>query len=100
MNILNGARGGAEHIARCQRDRRQVRIILTSKDHNLKEQGSEAQHSPVCASVRSAQEIQARKDDLIHLRGSLDSVPELSSLSYTGRIHHCCAKAVEWEPWL
>lgn len=77
-----------------------MRIILTSKDHNLKEQEARAQHSSVCASVRSAQKIQARKDELIPLRDSLDSIPELSSLSYTRRIRHCCPKAVEWEPWL
>jgi DNA-binding MarR family transcriptional regulator len=66
-------------IVRRQRDsqdERQVRISLTSKGHSLKEQAAQARHNVVCASGRSAQEIQALRDDLIRLRDSLNSFLE------------------------
>jgi DNA-binding MarR family transcriptional regulator len=54
-------------------DERQVRISLTPKGHSLKEQAAKARHNVVCASGRSAQEIQALRDELIRLRDSLNS---------------------------
>ncbi|KFG70866.1 MarR family transcriptional regulator [Microvirga sp. BSC39] len=69
----------AAGIVRRQRDpedERQVRIILTPKGHSLKEQAAKARHNVVCASGRSAQEIQALRDELIRLRDSLNSFLE------------------------
>jgi DNA-binding MarR family transcriptional regulator len=66
----------AAGIVRRQRDpedERQVRISLTPKGHSLKEQAARARHNVVCASGRSAQEIQALRDELIRLRDSLNS---------------------------
>jgi DNA-binding MarR family transcriptional regulator len=66
-------------IVRRQRDpqdERQVRIILTPKGRSLKEQAAKARHNVVCASGRSAQEIQALRDELIRLRDSLNSFLE------------------------
>jgi len=66
-------------IVRRQRDpqdERQVRISLTSKGHSLKEQAAKARHNVVCASGRSAQEIQTLRDELIHLRDSLNGFLE------------------------
>jgi DNA-binding MarR family transcriptional regulator len=66
-------------IVRRQRDpedERQVRIILTPKGHSLKDQAAKARHNVVCASGRSAQEIQALRDELIRLRDSLNSFLE------------------------
>ncbi len=69
----------AAGIVRRQRDpedERQVRISLTSKGHGLKEQAAKARHNVACASGRSAQEIQALRDELMHLRDSLNSFLE------------------------
>ncbi|MFC1456605.1 MarR family winged helix-turn-helix transcriptional regulator [Microvirga arabica] len=66
-------------IVRRQRDsedERQVRIILTSKGHSLREQAAKARHNVVCASGRSAQEIQGLRDELIRLRDSLNGFLE------------------------
>jgi DNA-binding MarR family transcriptional regulator len=65
----------AAGIVRRQRDpqdERQVRISLTSKGLSLKEQAAEARRNVVCASGRSAPEIQALRDELIRLRDSLN----------------------------
>jgi DNA-binding MarR family transcriptional regulator len=69
----------AAGLVRRQRDpedERQVRIILTPKGHSLKEQAAKARHNVVCASGRSAQEIQALRDELIRLRDCLNSFLE------------------------
>ena len=69
----------AAGIVRRQRDpedERQVRISLTPKGHGLKEQAAKARHNVACASGRSAQEIQALRDELMHLRDSLNSFLE------------------------
>ncbi len=69
----------AAGIVRRQRDpqdERQVRIILTPRGHSLKEQAAKARHNVVCASGRSAQDIQMLRDELIRLRDSLNSFLE------------------------
>jgi MarR family transcriptional regulator, organic hydroperoxide resistance regulator len=64
---------GIVHRQRDPQDERQVRINLTPRGHSLKEQAAEARRNVVCASGRSAQEIQKLRDELIQLRDSLNS---------------------------
>ena len=71
LKRLEGA--GIVRRQRDPQDERQVRISLTPKGHSLKEQAAKARHTVACASGRSAQEIQALRDELMHLRDSLNS---------------------------